>query len=403
MNWKARSVRGIWGLAAVVLLVSAAYAEPLHVYLTYSGPPETTIDVNVIIPEQTDKVDLHYDVHRRGGKADDYAHHVEAVYTPTPMELSDGRALYVATLTGLTPGTDYYFVTGDEEYGLSKERKFRTLPGGDAPLRFVNGGDMGADGAVIPLLKLAAKHDPDFGVIGGDIAYVNGELGRFETWDRWLKNWDELLTTSDGRMVPIVATIGNHETNDYEAGGHQWNAPWYFSLFGRQGENVYYSRKFGDNFVIFLLDSGHLETHEAQAGWLRQQFEAHKDVPYTFAAYHVPLYPAYRDYENGGSTAGRQHWLPIFDEYKLTVGLEHHDHVFKRTKPLRNNEVAEGGTVYIGDGCFGRNPRRDPEPRWYNEKQGSIAHFWIVDVTKDGLKFEAIDEKGKTIDKFELK
>lgn len=396
-NWLCISV------VTVVVLAVTACAEPLHVYLTYSGAPETSIDINVIIPEKAESVDVYYDTQARDGKPESYAHHVTATYHQTWMELSDRRAMFVAALTGLEPGTDYYFVAGEEEYGLSKERKFRTLPGGDAPLRFVNGGDMGADGLVIPLLKLAGQQDPDFGIIGGDIAYVNGLLGGFATWDQWLRNWDELMVTSDGRMIPIVTAIGNHETNRYETDDLTLRSPWYTSLFGRQSEQIYYTRQFGDNMVCYFLDSGHLHTHESQAAWLRQEMEKHHDVPYSFAAYHVPLYPAHREFEGAGSAMGRQHWLPIFDEFELTVGLEHHDHVFKRTKPLRGNEVVEHGTVYVGDGCFGRDPRTiDPEPRWYNEKEMSVAHFWVVDVANDGLKFKAIDDKGQTIDSFGL-
>ena len=49
------------------------------------------------------------------------------------MELSDRRTLYVGALTGLQPGTTYYFVAGEAINGMSRERSFRTLPGGDAP------------------------------------------------------------------------------------------------------------------------------------------------------------------------------------------------------------------------------------------------------------------------------
>ncbi len=389
---------------AAILIAGFAFAEPMHVYLTYSGAPETTIDINVIIPEKAEVVDVYYDTVTRDGKPESYAQHVTAVYHQTLMELSDRRAVFVAALKDLKPGTEYYFVAGDAEYGLSRERKFRTLPGGDAPLRFVNGGDMGVDGLVIPLLTLAGKQDPDFGVIGGDIAYVNGLLGGFPKWDQWLKNWDELLVTTDGRMVPMVMAIGNHETNRYETTDLTMRSPWYSSLFGRQGEHVYYyTRQFGNNMVFFFLDSGHLVTHEAQAGWLREEMAKYKDVPHRFAAYHVPLYPAHRDYEGAGSAMGRQHWLPIFDEFNLTVGFEHHDHVFKRTKPLCANKVDPTGTVYVGDGCFGRDARTiDPQLRWYNEKEQAVAHFWVVDVTKDALSFKAIDPQGSTIDSFEL-
>lgn len=390
-------------VAAVAVCVTAQ-AEPKHVYLTYSDAPETTIDINVILNEREGDVDVYYDTKPREGKVEDYAHHVTATFTPTIMEISDRRALYVATLTELEPGQDYYFVAGEtEEYGMSRERKFRTLPGGDKPIRFVNGGDMGVDGLVLPLLKLAGEENPDFAVIGGDIPYVNGLLGHYGMWDQWLMNWDELMVTKDGRMIPIVAILGNHETNRHETTDKNLKSPWYMSLFGRQGEEIYYTRQFGDNLVMFLLDSGHLVPHEAQVPWLEQEMTKYQDVKYKFAAYHIPLYPAHRDYEGAGSQMGRQHWLPIFDRYDLTVGLEHHDHVFKRTKVLKGNQVADEGTVYIGDGCFGRGPRTiDEQPRWYNEKELAVAHFWVVDVKKNGLELRAIDDRGNQIDALKL-
>lgn len=391
-------------VASLIAIVPLAVAEPSHVYLTYSGAPETTIDVNVILPERASDVVVYYDTEPRDGNKDKYAHQVKAPHVQTLMELSDERAMHVGVLSGLEPGKTYYFVAGQEEFGYTKERKFRTLPGGTNPVRFVNGGDMGVDGLVIPLLTHAGKADPDFGLIGGDIAYVNGLLGEFAKWDKWLDNWDKHMVTTDGRMIPIVTAIGNHETNDYRGDDYAITAPWYTSLFGRQGENIYYTRKVGDNLVLFLLDSGHVVPHGgAQAEWLKRELEAHQNVQYKFAAYHVPLYPAHRDFEGAGSKLGREHWGPLFDQYGLTVGLEHHDHVFKRTKPIVGGQVNDNGTVYIGDGCFGR-PARTVEPalRWYNEKQLAMAHFWIVDVSASGLKFEAINHKGESIDSFEL-
>lgn len=395
-------------LAWIVVFVACSavvHAEPLHVYLTYSDAPETTIDINVVQKEKVPAVDVYYDTRSRGGDTNAYAQRATAQYIQSTMELSDRRALYVATLKDLKPGTDYYFVVGEAKFGMSRERKFRTLPGGDKPFRFINGGDMGPDGLVIPLLTLAGKEDPDFGLIGGDIAYVNGLLGGFATWDTWLRNWDQLMVTRDGRMVPIVTAIGNHETNRYETTDKTLRSPWYMGLFGRQGPEVFYSRKVGDNAIFFLLDSGHLEPHGGrQAAWLAQELEKHKDVKYKFAAYHVPLYPAHRDFEGTGSQLGRQHWGPLFDQYDLTLGLEHHDHVFKRTKPLRGGKVDKDGTVYIGDGCFGRPARTiDPQPRWYNELEKSAAHFWVVDVSKRQIKLKAIDDKGTVIDSFSVK
>lgn len=402
MNTLWRNLLRVAFVQAVVC--GAAIAEPLHVYLTYSGAPETSIDINIQTQDKVPAVDVYYDTVPRGGDPKAYGSHVTATYIQTTMELSDRRALYVAAIKDLKPGTEYYFVAGEGKYGLTKERKFRTLPGGEAPFRFVDGGDMGPDGLVIPLLTLAGKQDPDFGVIGGDIAYVNGLLGGFATWDKWLNNWDQLMVTTDGRMVPIMTAIGNHEVNRYTSTDFSLRSPWYTGLFGRQGENIFHSKKIGDNAVFFLLDSGHLEPHGGrQAEWLKQELEKYRGVKYKLAVYHVPLYPAHREFDGTGSKEGRAHWAPLFDEYRLTLAMEHHDHVFKRSKPIRNNKVDKKGTVYIGDGCFGRAPRAiDPAPRWYNAVEKSVAHFWVIDVSKKGLKLKAIDDKGATIDRFTL-
>jgi hypothetical protein len=205
-------------------------------------------------------------------------------------------------------------------------------------------------------------------------------------------------------MIPMVTAIGNHEINDYVSIVPEICAPWYTALFSRQGPNVYHSLRVGDNAVFFLLDTAHIAPHGgAQAEWLESELKGYGDVPFKLAAYHVPLYPAHREYEGGDSIAGRTHWAPLFDQYHLTVAFEHHDHVFKRSKPLKANQVDETGTVYLGDGCFGRGPRTvEPEPRWYNEKEAAVPHFWLVDVATKKLEFEAIDNDGKSIDKFSL-
>ena len=382
----------------------AGWAEPLHTYLTYSDDPATSIDINLWVKDKVPGVAVYLDTVSHGGELGQYPQHIMAPYRQTVLEILDGRAMYVADLKGLKPGTTYYFVAGDEKNGYTKERSFRTLAGGAAPLRFIAGGDMGESKRTEKLLKLAGQQDPDFGVIGGDIPYSNGLLAEYGDWTQWFANWDKYMVGSDGRMIPIVAAIGNHEVNHYETDNPELRSPDYLSLFGGQGKHPYYSRKFGDNVIFFLLDSGHLTPHAgAQTDWLAQEMETYKDVKYKFASYHVPLYPTHRPYDGKGSQDGRTYWGPLFDKYGLTVGFEQHDHVFKRSKPLKGNQVVDKGTVYVGDGAFGVDPREtDPQPRWYNLKEGSIAHFWVVDVRTEGVSLKAIDEDGGTADAFTL-
>lgn len=41
----------------------------------------------------------------------------------------------------------------------------------------------------------------------------------------------------------------------------------------------------------------------------------HSGRQYKFAMYHVPMYPARRQYSNANSAAVRREWEPIFDKY----------------------------------------------------------------------------------------
>jgi hypothetical protein len=302
----------------------------------------------------------------------------------------------VVELTQLDPGQTYYFITGNRENGFSEERKFRTLPNDGSPIRFVTGGDMGIGDRPNRLLRQAAAQEPDFAMIGGDLAYANGQLRNVGIWDTWLKAWSEYMVTPDGFSVPLALGIGNHEVRGkYERTYRE--APFYFGYFAQNGTGSYFRRQFGPDMVVYFLDSGHVIRHEDQVPWLERNLREDQDIPLRFAIYHVPLYPSHRDYTLFGAEAGRKHWGPLFDRYKLAVAFENHDHTFKVTHPIFDNQIADSGTRYLGDGCWGRGPRAfNIEPRWYIKDYGSVAHFWVVDVADGSARYRAVDDIGQT-------
>ena len=146
-------------------------------------------------------------------------------------------------------------------------------------------------------------------------------------------------------------------------------------------------------------------SHASQAAWLQAELEsAAERFPYRLALYHIPLYPCHRDYSGSNSRLGRESWLPLFDRYRLTLAFEHHDHALKRTFPLRGGAVTAGGTVYLGDGCFGRSPRSIsgenvlPDGTPYLAHAEQERHFWLADLTREGLFFQAIGSAGQKLD-----
>jgi len=393
-------LRYLCGIISLFALAHASEAAPRHVYLTWQGDTSTTITVNYQTLEEATTSDVYYDTRPRKGNIPRYRFH--ATGTRHKIEsLADGRTIHWVELTRLKPGETYYFVAGDPQNGFTAERKLRTIPSGNQNLRFAIGGDMGTGPAMRLLVEQAGNQEPNFAVVGGDIAYANDLPSSYKLWDAWLDAWEQFMVTPKGVTIPMVLAIGNHEVRG-GVGRSLTNANFYFRYFAQEHNRSYYSRKFGKNFAFYLLDSGHLTPYDGeQAAWLEREMDADAEFPYHFAVYHVPLYPAYRAYEASPSVAGRNTWLPIFDKHHLTASFENHDHVFVRTKLLRNNQPDPQGTLYLGDGCWGQGARNVSKVlRWYEEKAASLQHFWLVDVSRDRVEYRAINKEGKIFDVF---
>ena len=272
--------------------------------------------------------------------------------------------VFRAELTGLLPGTDYFFRIGK----ASPMYRFRTMPAkATNTIHFISGGDCGVNAHAVANNIQAARQDPMFAVIGGDLGYDNGKS--VETSLAFIRNYSKSMIGRNGRLIPLIACIGNHEVD----GGYnkpRAKAPFYYALFdGLFPETGFATLDFGDYLSLVLLDTNHTSPIDgAQADWLEKTLKARADNPNVIVVNHVPAYPSYRkavttDGKNTGTGEGnRKHWVPLFEKYRVPVVLEHHDHTFKRTKPLIDGLADDNGVLYLGDGSWGklRNPQ-NPE------------------------------------------
>lgn len=389
----------------LLLLVTAvtAAAAPRHVYLTWQADPATAITVNfhALGARAGAPGEVRYDTAAHAGDPAAYAFTARGQAVAAP---DAGRAVWHIELTDLEPGRSYWFVAGEATAGFSPERALRTAPTGDVALRFVVGGDMGVAHKTRRLQTVAAAQEPLFAIVGGDLAYAEGR--DWATWDLWLDNWEELMVTPAGYTVPIVAAIGNHEV-DGGYGATPDAASTFLAYLAQEGERTYYARRVGERVLLLVLDSGHLAAHGGQQShWLEEQLARNPEAPVRLAAYHVPLFPGFRLDSGRHSRAGRRHWQPLFDRFRVMAAFEHHDHLFKRTHALRGDRIDEGGTIYLGDGAFGRGPRTIDGPRqvhlrrrWYLARLMSEGHVWRVDVGSDSVTFTAVNGKGVEFDR----
>ncbi len=314
--------------------------------------------------------------------------------------------IYVCRLhfTNLNPDQYYYFNYPVD--GL--QYSFRTAPNNlDKPIVFAQGGDVGLNNAdVVTAHQMAGSWDPLFAFLGGDLAYCNGLEDYIFRWVNYLTRWSQNMRGPDGNLVPMLVTIGNHEVANGGHGQTPDQARLFYSLFGGEPakfvDGTFANFDFGNYLRIIALDSDHTKGIPEQNNWLEQSLIEGEAFNFVFPIYHVPAYPGNRPYTASNSTAIRENWSPLFEEYKVQIAFEHHDHLYKRTHPIVNEEVVEGGVVYVGDGCWGKTPRDvGSGDRPYLAVAKATDN--IIKVTLDATKalFEVYNNNKDKIDSFE--
>lgn len=396
-------LRNVLFLFHFLLATSFVFSEeydPL-VYLTWTKNPETSMSIQWI----SKKTEVDNQVFFRPIKTCDEKEvpfsHKLATYDPMPDY--HPYLIHTVELTDLDPGTAYAFKISEN----GRIFKFKTIPKDLTELKFVEGGDVYRNSIDIveEMNSLAAAQNPMFAVIGGDLAYsADTANGIFpEDAYRWLKffgAWKKTMVTKDGFLIPILPAIGNHETTGGN-GQSPREASFFYAFFPMPGKRGYNVLDFGNYMSLIILDSGH--THPItgeQTEWLTKTLEQRKQVPYTFAVYHVPAYPSVRNYSNTTSAAIRKNWVPLFDAFSLKVAFEHHDHNYKRTYALKNDKKHEKGVIYLGDGAWGIASPREPGMLIpYIEKSLATRNFILVTLNDSCVKYEAFNSKGEIFDR----
>jgi hypothetical protein len=91
--------------------------------------------------------------------------------------------------------------------------------------------------------------------------------------------------------------------------------------------------------------------------------------------------------------------VPLFQRHNVDVVLEHHDHTFKRTHPLRDGLADRNGIVYLGDGSWGKlRAPRDPERRPYLATASKEYHLSLHRLEGQQRFHMALTETGRVLD-----
>lgn len=312
---------------------------------------------------------------------------------------------------------ELYDLHADTEYefcvlGFKEDTfRFRTLPASlSRPVRFVIGGDAYLyRGIFRKMNQQIATQNPDFVVIGGDIAYTCGvskwmsrKPSAMKRWHIFLKEWKDTMVIDGQRLIPILPVLGNHDVRSISL---QRFAPevLFYELFCFPIHGIAFRvLDMGDYMSLFLLDSGH-SCHIAgmQTQWLKKRLAERENKPYKIAAYHVAGYPSVYSYNKGIPVDIRTFWSILFERYHLHTAFEHHNHAYKRTFPMKGGKIDPEGIVYVGDGSWGIHARETKE-NWYLAQVEKANAVCVVTLSQNEGSIKTLRIDGEYIDSMKL-
>ena len=247
--------------------------QPSTLFLTWQRDPTTTMTVQWIgVTGETADTSVQFVKLADEANADAWQTQ-KTIAKPYP--LTDFK-VFRTELIGLTPGTDYQFRIGNS----SPTYRFRTMPAkATDTIHFISGGDCGINSHAIANNIQAARQDPMFAVVGGDLGYDDGK--KVDVSLAFIRNYSQHMLDRNGRLIPLIPCIGNHEV-DGGYGKPREKAPFFYALFdGLFRETSYTTLDFGEYLSLVLLDTGHNSAIGGeQADWLDKTLGARRDHPH---------------------------------------------------------------------------------------------------------------------------
>ncbi|MER5947940.1 metallophosphoesterase family protein [Streptomyces sp. NPDC001904] len=364
---------------------------PFGRHLAFGADPRTQMRISWQVPAAVRGPYV-----RIGLRPDDLgrkiAAEVRALHTPgvSGVRLALDQFYVHAALDRLTPGTTYYYGVGHDGHDpaaaahRSTIAHFRTAPAAPSAssvFTFTAFGDQGVGETAASSDHLMLRQDPAFHLHAGDLCYADG-TGHGKKTDGYDPGfWDLFLKQNDpvARTVPWMVTTGNHDMEAWYSpegyGGQlaRWSLP--DSGFDAKSTPGAYTFTYGNVGVVALdandvsyeitANLGH--SGGRQTAWLERtlkKLRATDHIDFVVVFFHHCAYSTSAHASDGGV---RKEWLPLFDDHRVDLVINGHNHVYERTDALRGGAVGRavpiGGTadpvrdgiVYVTAGGGGRD------------------------------------------------
>jgi len=314
--------------------------------------------------------------------------------------------LHTAEVTGLNPGSTYYYQCGDASAGrLSGMLSFTTLPApgdGSTPLSFGVLGDLGmTNDSMATMAHMMLNPDLKMILHAGDLSYANCKQ---PLWDQY-----GVMVEPLANARPWMVGPGNHEieyvTGDdgsglylalesrykmpadkpVELGKITYLDPSYSGCCPSAFQSEYnygasfYSFEAGLAHIIYANPYSTSDSNSVQYQWLAADLAKvnRKLTPWVFVVVHCPWYNSNKAHHDEYQTVQmRANMETLFYENSVNAVFAGHVHAYERTHSVYKNATDPKGVVYINIGDAGNAEGHstqyyEPAPSWSAYRNGT--------------------------------
>lgn len=296
-------------------------------------------------------------------------------------------ALHEVRLTGLSPGTAYFYRVRSGPL-TSAMARLRTAPrAGTRRWRLAVYGDSRSNPAMHRrIAALIAHSEPDLVLHTGDMV-ADGQ-----NRPGWRREFFGPLEPFAG-SIPWASVLGNHE-ND---------ASNYFAYVSLPGNERFFALDYASAHLICLDSNAWIErTRDSeQFRWLTTDLRRQRDSIWTFVVFHHPLFSAHA---TRPINPLRWQWAPILLDpaNHIDAVFTGHDHFYARNFPMGFAGESPRAAVVCLTTAGGGATLYQAKARDYVARVQSVHHFTLFEFDGDQAHVSAIDETGHVFDRWIL-
>ncbi len=359
--------------------------DPDQVLLTWSGSPETSIDIQWRTAPSVKAGQVKYWLE---GDHDTLTTGAD----PFLMEdrlLRNDRYIhrFTARLTGLKPGATYHYRVGAEGGAWSAPAAFRTQSRGPGAFSFIWFGDTHFSPHFGNMARKTLQRHPEiaFYQIAGDL--VTTGLNR-DDWDKLFHHAGNVFA-----YKPLMPVPGNHDSQD---GLGAWMYKEMFSLpENGPAENpseMTYAYKYKN--ALFLMIDATLPL-DNQTAWIEKQLSGSGEK-WKFVMFHFPPYNFEEDYAEI-----RKKWCSLFDRYHVDMVMGGHVHYYMRTRPMYNEKPVPDpaqGTIYTVSISIPAEHEEWPDEDYAVIRRKSGPLYQHISIDGNTMTYRSLDSAGVVFD-----